>query len=339
MGSKCVALFSGGLDSVLAVRIMQQQGVAVEALNFKTVFECCQETSARAARELGVRLTVLGVADDYLELIRNPRFGYGKGANPCVDCRIYMFRQAAKFMQQVGARFVVSGEIVGQRPMSQKRRDLDVISRDSGLDDLLLRPLCAKLLPATRPEREGLVDRERLYDFQGRRRNGLVELAGKLGIARIPDPSTGCALTEPLFSRKVFDLLEHAPESPRWDFELLPIGRHFRLNEKTKVVLGRTRAENDRLHYVHDLPQARSTVRLDPGNFLGPHALVIGPASFEAIEFAAGLILRYARQHDPDNAQVDVVTRDASRTIRATIPAAARHARTLSSPSGAETGT
>ena len=144
---------------MLAIRIMQAQGIEVEALNFKTMFTCCQDLSAQAAHRLGVRLTVVSQEDDYLELIKNPRFGYGKGANPCVDCRIYMFERAQKFMEQIGADFIVSGEVVGQRPMSQKRRDLDVISHQSGLEDLLLRPLSAKLLLPTLPERKGLVDR------------------------------------------------------------------------------------------------------------------------------------------------------------------------------------
>ena len=168
--TRCVTLLSGGLDSMLAIRIMQAQGIEVEALNFKTMFTCCQDLSAQAAHRLGVRLTVVSQEDDYLELIKNPRFGYGKGANPCVDCRIYMFERAEKFMEQIGADFIVSGEVVGQRPMSQKRRDLDVISHQAGLEDLLLRPLSAKLLLPTLPERKGLVDRERLYAFQGRSR-------------------------------------------------------------------------------------------------------------------------------------------------------------------------
>ena len=162
MSIRCVALISGGLDSSLAIRLMQEQGIEVEAVNFKTVFTCCQDTSAQAARDLGVRLTVIGQDEDYLDLVKSPRFGYGKGANPCVDCRIYMFDKAKEFMEQIGAQFIVSGEVVGQRPMSQKKKDLAVISYHSGLEDLLLRPLSAKLLPPTLPEREGWVDRSKL---------------------------------------------------------------------------------------------------------------------------------------------------------------------------------
>jgi tRNA-specific 2-thiouridylase len=150
--TRCVVLLSGGLDSMLAIRIMQEQGIEVEALNFKTMFTCCQDTSAQAAHALNVPITVVGQEDDYLDLIREPQFGYGKGANPCVDCRIYMFQRAHKFMEAIDAQFIVSGEVVGQRPMSQKRSDLKVISNYSGLEELLLRPLSAKLLEPTKPE-------------------------------------------------------------------------------------------------------------------------------------------------------------------------------------------
>ena len=289
----CVTLLSGGLDSMLAIRIMQDQGIEVEALNFKTMFTCCQDLSAQAANRLGVRLTVVSQEEDYLELIKNPRFGYGKGANPCVDCRIYMFERAHKFMEQIGADFIVSGEVVGQRPMSQKRRDLDVISHHSGLEDLLLRPLSAKLLQPTLPERKGLVNRDLLYAFQGRSRKGLIRLAKAYGLDEVPTPSTGCALTEPLFGRKVHDLIQIQVDPQPWDFELVKVGRHFRFDEQTKVILGRNETENHQLEYSHALPHSTSSAMLDPEDFTGPLALVTGPATDQAIEFALGLLARY----------------------------------------------
>jgi tRNA U34 2-thiouridine synthase MnmA/TrmU len=306
MSRRCVVLLSGGLDSMLAIRIMQEQGIEVEALNFKTIFTCCQDQSAQTARDLGVRLTVVGQDDDYLDLVKEPQFGRGKGANPCVDCRIYMFEKAKRFMHQIGADFIVSGEVAGQRPMSQKRRDLDRIAYHSDLEDLLLRPLSAKLLRPTLPEREGWVDREQLYNIEGRSRKRLIVLAKKYGLKSIPTPSTGCSLTEPKFSKKVFDLIDSPGESRRWDFELLKIGRHFRYDAHAKVILGRDAAENDQLLYAHQLPDAASTAVLIPESFPGPHALLIGPRTDEAIAFAASLMLRYAREYDPDNALVRV---------------------------------
>ncbi|MFV1966536.1 MAG: hypothetical protein ACC628_14015 [Pirellulaceae bacterium] len=329
MTLRCVALSSGGLDSMLAIRIMQEQGIEVEALNFKTVFTCCQDEAGQTARDLGVRVTVIGQEDDYLDLVREPQFGYGKGANPCVDCRIYMFDKAKVFMEQVGAQFIVSGEVVGQRPMSQKRRDLDIISYHSRCEDLLLRPLSAKLLHPTLPEREGWVDREKLHAFQGRSRKGLIALGKKLGLKNIPTPSTGCALTEPRFSLKVFDLIHQPQEARRWDFELLKVGRHFRFDAHTKIVLGRDETQNDQLEYMHQLPEATSTAGLFPESFNGPHALLVGPATDAALSFAGALVLRYSRRYDPENAIVLLDHNDEKRLIQVRPDAEALQAKTL----------
>jgi len=306
MTARCIALLSGGLDSILAIRIMLEFGIKVEAVNFKTVFTCCQDVSGQAARDLGVRLTVIQQEDDYLDLVKRPVYGYGKGANPCVDCRIYMFEHAWKFAKKINAQFLISGEVIGQRPMSQKRRDLDIIEDKSGLEDRLLRPLSAKLLPPTWPERNGLVDRSRLYDFVGRSRKGLIELAHKFGIENIPTPSTGCALTEKQFGKKVHDLVQREPNSGRWDFELLKTGRHFRYDAATKVVVGRNSAENETLEYMHELPESNSTVMLRPDNFVGPLAIIIGLPDNKTIEFAGSLLMRYSKRFDVDNAQVQV---------------------------------
>ena len=303
MNRKAVALLSGGLDSRLAVRILQEQGIEVEALNFRTIFGCCKDEASRAASELGVRVTVVGTDEGYLDIVKSPRYGYGKGINPCVDCRIYLFELASKFMGQVGASFVVRGEVVGQRPMSQKRRDLDIIGRDTGLEDLLLRPLSAKLLPPTLPERLGIVDRERLYGFEGRSRKGLIELAQQFGFKEIPTPSTGCALTEPLFAPKVRDLIELAPQARQWDYELLRIGRHFRFDSQTKVVLGRDESQNEQLRLMAVQDRASPCWLVEPENFRGPTALVTGAFCEAALEFVGGLMLRYSKD-DPATARV-----------------------------------
>jgi len=328
---RCVALMSGGLDSMLAVRLMQEQGIEVEALNFKTLFTCCQDQSAQASHDLGVRLTVVGQEDDYLEMLRKPEFGYGKGANPCVDCRIYMFEKARLFMEQVDAGFIISGEVVGQRPMSQKRTDLDVISHHSQLEDLLLRPLSAKMLRPTLPEREGWVDRSKLHGFVGRNRKPLIALGKELGLKSIPTPSTGCSLTEPQFSQKVFDLIQIQPQSKRWDYDMLKTGRHFRYDEQTKVLVGRNAAENDALKYSHRLPDANSSAFLYPENFVGSEALVVGPLTEASLAFAAGLILRYSNQADTDTALIRVESQGEPRSIRPSITPEVEAAVTLGS--------
>jgi hypothetical protein len=306
MAIRAVVLLSGGLDSQLAVRILQEQGVEVEAVNFKTMFTCCQDLAGQAARDLNVRLTVLASGNDYLHLVKRPSFGRGKGANPCVDCRIYMFQRAKTFMEEIGAHFVASGEVIGQRPMSQKRNDLDVIAYHSDLEGLLLRPLCAKRLRPTIPEKEGWVDRERLYDISGRSRKELLALAEKYGIKNVPAPSTGCALTEPLFSKKVFDVLRHSPQADAWEFELLKIGRHFRFDAQTKVVVGRRESDNAALEYMYRLPDSASTALLTPENFVGPTALVLGRASEPALEFAVGLMVRYGKRQPADERRIRV---------------------------------
>ena len=316
MRPKAVALLSGGLDSILAIRIMQEQNVEIEALNFRTVFVCCQETSSQAARRLGVRLTVLNADDEYLDVIRKPKFGYGRGANPCIDCRIYMFERAKQFMEQVGADFVISGEVAGQRPMSQKKRDLAAISVHSDLDGKLLRPLSAKVLPPTEPELSGMVDRELLYDFTGRSRKGLIALARKFGYedTDIPSPSTGCMLTESQFAPRVHDLIRLDPEAGAWDFELLKIGRHVRFDAATKVVVGRRAAENEMLEYLYARSDSQATLILRPHDFQGPCVIVTGPVSEEALEFSAGLLLRYSGSLDAESCQIEV-ERDGQKTL------------------------
>jgi tRNA-uridine 2-sulfurtransferase len=330
MRRRCIALLSGGLDSKLAIRLMQVQGIWVEALNFKTVFTCCQGQSAQAARELGVPLTVVAQEDDYLDLVRKPRFGYGKGANPCVDCRIYMFERAKRFMEQVEADFIVSGEVLGQRPKSQKRRDLRVISHHSRLDDLLLRPLSARRLPKTLPEREGWVDRRQLYDFHGRSRKKLIALAQQLGIRDIPVPSTGCALTEPQFSKKVFDLIHVEPATAtRWDYELLKFGRHFRYDERTKMIVGRHFDENGTLEYFHQLPEARSQATVKPENFKGPLVLIVGEVTEQTVDYAGTLAWRFSRQPSPEEATIRLMHGDTHQIIPVTFVEEATHASTL----------
>jgi tRNA-uridine 2-sulfurtransferase len=311
-----VALFSGGLDSMLAVRILQEQGFEVEALNIRTPFACCKVPAARAAVDLGIRQTVLGVDDDYVELVRNPRYGRGNAINPCIDCRIHMAKIARRFMDQIGACVVISGEVLNQRPMSQKRNDLEVIALRSGLERRLLRPLSAQLLAPTIPEREGLVNRDRLYAFHGRGRTRLMALAGQLGICAIPQPSTGCALTEPSFAPRVLDLMEHSPQATAWDFELLNIGRHIRLDQHTKAVIGRNATENAALRSFAARDDAGELLQLEPESFVGPDALMVGRIEETSPRMAAALMVHYARRIASDlPARVRVTDGGATRVI------------------------
>jgi tRNA-specific 2-thiouridylase len=326
---RAVVLFSGGLDSMLTLRILQRQGLEIHALNIRTVFSCCQTAAARAAVEMGAELTVLPVEDDYLDVIRHPRYGYGKGANPCVDCRIYMCKLAKRFMEQIGACLVATGEILGQRPMSQKRQDMLVIEKRCGLQGRLLRPLSAKLLSPTVPEEEGIVDREKLYDFSGRGRRQLIELAAELDVFETPQPSTGCALTEPLFSTRVFDLMEHDPKATRWDFELLVHGRHFRFLPTTKIVVGRNETENASLRLFAARKDAPQPALVEPENFMGPDALVTGQVTEAALELAVAMLVRYSRHADSHDARVRITQSGDSRVMPAKADESVRSHRPL----------
>jgi len=300
---------------MLSVRLLQRQGLEVDALNIRTIFRCCRSSAAQASVAVGARLTVTHVGDDYLSMIRNPQHGYGKGVNPCIDCRIYMCRLARRFMEEMGACVVATGEIAGQRPMSQKKHQLELIARRSGLEDRLLRPLSAKLLPPTAVERQGIVDRQKFYAFHGRGRGRLIELARELGIREIPSPSTGCVLAERSFAPRVRDLLKFRPEATRWDFELLNLGRHVRLDRHTKIVLGRNAEENATLRLLAAREDKPEAVLLMPEDFLGPDALVVGHTGKAAIELAGALMLRYTRKNAPRQARVRVVETGPHRVI------------------------
>lgn len=304
MNPKAIALLSGGLDSTLAVCMMKGQGIEIEAVNFQTMFGCCKDDARQVAHRLGVKFTFLKVGDDYLDLVKNPAHGYGRGINPCVDCRGYMFQTAKKYMETVGASFLVSGEVLGQRPMSQKMTDFRLIEEDCRLEGKIVRPLSAKLLPVTEPERSGILDRRKLYGIQGRSRQKLLELAEKFGIEDPPGPSSGCALTSPVFAKKVRDIFDHREDYERWEFEILKRGRHFRLDHETKIIVGRNENENQYLEYLHP----KGTTLLVCKNFSGPHALLAGQRSEENLQRAASIMLRYAQKPLPGNCEVQVET-------------------------------
>lgn len=318
--TKAVALLSGGLDSTLAVKLMIDQGIEVHALNFTSAFcTCnsggvnkggCKSESKRVADEFGIPIKVMTKGLDYIEVVRNPRHGYGKGINPCVDCRVYMFRQAKVYMEEIGASFVITGEVLGQRPMSQRKDAFRVIERESGLEGLILRPLCAKQLEPTIPENTGLVDRDRLLSMLGRSRRGQIDLAEELNINDYPCPSGGCLLTDKMFSKKVRDLLDHKADVTKKDLLNLKTGRHFRY-EGVKVILGRDEAENMK---IRSAVEPGDTL-LEPAGFPGPLALVNGEAGRGVIDFAAGLIVRYANEKAAGRRRVRVERDGVAREI------------------------
>ncbi|OIO39001.1 MAG: hypothetical protein AUJ75_01965, partial [Candidatus Omnitrophica bacterium CG1_02_49_10] len=249
---KAVALLSGGLDSSLAVRMMLKQGIDVKILNFVTVFCLCTSKSKgcsesrKVADELGLDMKAINMTDEILESVKAPKYGYGSHMNPCIDCRVNMFNKAKVYMEEIGASFIITGEVLGSRPMSQRRDAMNRIEKLTGLKGLILRPLCAKLMEPTIPENNGWVDREKMLDISGRSRKPQIELAEVYGMHDYPCPSGGCLLTDPGFSKRLKDLIDHG-QADLDNVKLLKVGRHFRLSDKVKVVVGRIKEENERL--------------------------------------------------------------------------------------------
>ena len=286
---KALSLFSGGLDSILAVKLIEDQGIDVIGIFFETPFFSSQKAT-QSAQYIGLPLKVVDITDSLLEIVLNPRHGYGKGLNPCIDCHALMFKKAGELLKKEGAGFIISGEVLGQRPMSQNLRSLSIISHDSGLKELILRPLSAKRLPETLPEKKGWVIRERLLGLSGRSRRPQMELARKFRIKEYPTPAGGCLLTEEVFSRRLKDLISINPEFSRRDVELLKWGRHFRISEKTKIVVGRDQRENE---MISSLTREGDTI-LTVESFPGPTVLATGDLSAEEIKVAASITVSYS---------------------------------------------
>lgn len=241
---RALGLFSGGLDSMLAATVLRRQGLEVVGLVFVTPFFGADRARESAAH-LGLTLLERDLTEAYLPLLREPPHGFGRYHNPCIDCHLLMLKEAGALMESQGFHFLFTGEVLGQRPMSQHRGALTIIARESGYQDLILRPLSAKLLPPTRPELLGWVNREELLDLSGRGRKRQMELAARFGLDRYPSPAGGCLLTDPGYAARLQELLSFTREPSRRDLELLKWGRHFRLPGGPKAVVGRTHRENE----------------------------------------------------------------------------------------------
>ncbi|MCS7124012.1 MAG: tRNA 4-thiouridine(8) synthase ThiI [Candidatus Bathyarchaeota archaeon] len=291
---KALALFSGGLDSSLAIKLIQEQGIDVEAVTFLTPFYSARAggfSLERAAQQLGVRLTVMRLGLDYLRIIRKPKHGYGRHMNPCIDCRIYMLKKAKQYARRIGAAFVITGEVLDERPMSQHWKALKIVEEESSLKGRLLRPLSAKLLPPTEPEKAGIVDRSRLLDIRGRSRRRQLALAKAYGVTEYQSPSGGCLLTSKEFAAKLRDLLDHKKRVSTADLELLKIGRHFRFG-KNKIIVGRNKEENETLLKL----KGRNDYFFEAVGTGSPVTLLHGPKTRQAIEKAAQLTAYYSDQ-------------------------------------------
>ncbi len=320
---KAVALISGGLDSMLAAKVIVDQGIHVEGINFFTGF--CVEGHTHAIRkrdeakpkrnnalwtaeQLGIKLHIIDIVDEYKEVLLNPKHGYGANMNPCLDCKIFMVNKALEWMEQHGFDFIITGEVVGQRPMSQRADTMPVIAHESGAEERLLRPLCAKNLPTTLAEREGWVDRERLHDFSGRTRKPQIALAQSLGFEDWATPSGGCCfLTDEAYSRKLVDLWRSRGER-RYDLDdimLLKVGRHIRPRPNFKLIVGREEGENNFLEGYR-----KQFVHLRTLSHPGPLVLLVGEADEEDLQLAAAITARYSKGRTAPAVQVEVTALD-----------------------------
>ena len=290
MSCKGFSLMSGGLDSQLAVRVLQRAGAEVEGVCFVTPF-FSPKAAEQAAAALGIPLNVVDFTDDEIALIENPPHGFGGAMNPCIDCHATMIRRAGEMMLARGFDFVATGEVMGQRPMSQNKQSLGIVAKSSGLEGRLVRPLSALLLEPTLPETEGKLDRTQLLDLQGRGRERQIQLAAEFGIVNYPSPAGGCKLTEEGYGRKLKDLLEHEGLRTRRLVELLAVGRHFRLPDGTGLIVGRDRNDNA----VLKAESARGTLIASEG-LPGPTALLVdGPKSDADLARARQIVAAYTK--------------------------------------------
>ena len=329
---KAVALISGGLDSLLAAKLMLEQGVHVEGINFFTGF--CVEGHTHAIRkkdknkpkrnnalwsaeQLGIKLHIIDIIDEYKDVLINPKHGYGANMNPCLDCKIFMVGKARQWMEQNGFDFIITGEVIGQRPMSQRKDLLPVVVQESGADDRLIRPLCAKNLAPTLPEREGWVNRDQLMDFSGRNRKPQMALAKKFGFVDYASPAGGCCfLTDKNYSRKLVDLWQtnNSKDYELDDIMLLKVGRHIRPLPHFKLIVSREEGENKFLSGYR-----KQFTTIETQSCGGPLTLIDGDVSDEDIKLASRIAARFSQGRNHDNVSI-TVTRQNGEQINFDIP-------------------
>ncbi|MDP2167730.1 MAG: hypothetical protein Q8J64_05285 [Thermodesulfovibrionales bacterium] len=312
--ARAVALLSGGLDSTLSVLLMLRQGIEVTAVTFLTHFGCdagdtssCSKDPSLNAVKFGFEVKLCHLADKFIDIVKNPRYGHGRNMNPCIDCRILMLREAKELMSLTGADFIVTGEVLGQRPMSQRRETFPLIDREAGALGYVLRPLSARLLKPTVPEMKGTVNRDKLYAMSGRSRKPQMALAAELGLTDYPNPAGGCLLTEPNYSHRLSELLSENPEPTVNDLHLLRVGRHFRLKSGAKAIVGRNEAENSRLQSLLN----KDDYLMGVEDFGSPLTILRGglrgDASEEDIMTAASICARYSDARHLPAAVVNVM--------------------------------
>ncbi|MFA6285524.1 MAG: tRNA 4-thiouridine(8) synthase ThiI [Parcubacteria group bacterium] len=298
---RALVLFSGGLDSILAVKILERQGIEAIALTFVSYFFDAEQAK-RSVRENKIRSKIVDFSDEHLKIIKNPLFGRGVGMNPCIDCHLLMLKVAKKIAVRENFDIIATGEVLGQRPMSQNSRALELIEKKAGLAAKILRPLSAKVLPETEMEKSGMVDRAKLLGISGRSRKVQMELAKSIKIKYYPTPAGGCILTDKEYSKKLCELLENIKKPKPSDLELLRVGRHFWIGEslpagrQARIVLGRNHEENLTLKKIAE----KKDILIEPRDIPGPTALLRGKESKNAFDHVRALLLNYTKNAGDD---------------------------------------
>jgi len=328
MKIKALALLSGGLDSTLAVKIVKDQGIQVEGINFSTGF-CFHlhhkffrkskngifiNDVLKSGEKLGISVDIMDISKEYLDVLLNPKYGYGSNVNPCIDCRIFMLKKAKNLMQKKDASFIVTGDVVSQRPMSQFRQTLFLIEKESGLRRLILRPLSAKLLPVTIPEENGWINRDGLYDISGRSRKHQLRLAREMGIKNFSQPAGGCCfLTDQNFAKKFKDLIKYkGKEGISFEtLNLLKVGRHFRISDKTKIIVGRDEGENMYLECFSD-----GLIKFKTVDIAGPTTVVDGIPVNEEINLIAGITALYSDGENENYVKIELIKDEKTKILK-----------------------
>lgn len=303
-----IALFSGGLDSALAILLLLRQNVEVTALTFMTHFGCdvtsdrssCGSNPYPMADKYGFNVKLMHLGQKFVDIVVDPKFGRGANMNVCIDCRILMINEAKRCMQLMDADFLVTGEVMGQRPMSQRKPIMNMVEKQVDLGGRLLRPLSARLLPPTLPEKLGMIDREKLEGISGRSRKRQMELAKEFGLEDYPSPASGCLLTDYGYSARLKDLLAHTENITFEDLNLLRIGRQFRISERAKLILGRNQEDNLRItQYLND-----SVYRLEAKETGSPVGMLYGELTDEDFTLSASIIARYTKDRNKPSVRV-----------------------------------
>ena len=307
---KAIALFSGGLDSMLAAELVRRQKIDVLGLTFTTPFFNAEKARA-AAKQINLPLTVEDITTVHLKMLKSPRYGYGRNMNPCIDCHTLMLQIAGKKMEANGYDFIITGEVLGQRPMSQNKQSLYVVAKHSGHPDHILRPLSAKLLEPIKAEREKIIDRSQLLAIQGRGRKEQIKLAADFGFKDYAPPAGGCLLTDPIFTRRLRDLFSHQEDHDIHDLNLLKYGRHFRADDQGKIIVGRNNFDNERLREL----STDDDVVLFMADFPGPN-VVIPHGTVALLPLAASLCVRYSDAPKDLEAEVVCLHKNRARSCR-----------------------